>query len=120
MNIPINRDIFDGKWMQIQGVVKQRWGDLTDNDLQKVQGRYDQFVGLLQEKYGHSRKTAEEEVARRLNDLHDLTNRFPNSTTTPLNNDTNRKLKWLGSGMAVLAAVFVGILLSKNNNADKS
>ena len=64
----MNRDIFDGKWKQKRGVIKQRWGELTDNDLNKLQGRYDQFVGLLQEKYGYTREMAEKEIHTRLGD----------------------------------------------------
>lgn len=117
MNLPINREIFDGKWMQVQGVLKQRWGDLTDNDLKKVQGRYDQFVGLLQEKYGHSRQAAEEEVAKRLSDLNDLTNKFPQRSSNSSGESTRRN-KVL-SGIFVLAAVVVGIVVSKNKNGNQ-
>ena len=39
------------KWKQMQGKVKEQWGKLTDNDLQVVNGRIDQLVGKIQEKY---------------------------------------------------------------------
>ncbi len=65
----MNRDVFDGKWKQVQGAIQQRWNDLTDDDLNKLQGRYDQFVGLLQEKYGHTRERAEKEIQERLSNL---------------------------------------------------
>jgi uncharacterized protein YjbJ (UPF0337 family) len=64
----MNKDIFDGKWRQMRGQIKVSWGKLTDDDLDQVAGKYDKFVGLLQEKYGFSRERAEEEVNRQVAD----------------------------------------------------
>jgi uncharacterized protein YjbJ (UPF0337 family) len=47
--------------------MKQWWGQLTDDDLDRVDGKRDKLVGLLQEKYGYARDKAEEEIDRRLN-----------------------------------------------------
>ncbi|HEX6384809.1 MAG TPA: CsbD family protein [Anaerolineae bacterium] len=58
----MNRDVFEGKWKQFRGKVKQAWGDLTDDELDRVQGDYEEFVGLLQEKYGWERERAEAEI----------------------------------------------------------
>lgn len=58
----MNRDIVKGKWNQIKGNIKQQWGDLTDNDIARIEGNYDEFVGVLQERYGYSRERAEREV----------------------------------------------------------
>lgn len=58
----MNKDVFEGKWKQIRGQVKETWGDLTDDELDQIAGRYDQLVGLLQEKYGYRRQEAEAEV----------------------------------------------------------
>ena len=60
----MNSDIFSGKWKLMRGQVKVAWGNLTADDLDKVNGQYDKFVGLLQEKYGYSRERAEQEVDR--------------------------------------------------------
>ena len=62
----MNKDIFEGKWKQMQGQIKVAWGKLTNDDLDKVAGKYDKFVGLLQEKYGYTRGRAEEEVDRQI------------------------------------------------------
>ena len=62
----MNQDTFDGKWKQVRGAIRQRWADLTDDELNQLQGRYEQFVGLLQEKYGHTREVAEKEIQERL------------------------------------------------------
>lgn len=61
----MNQDIFEGKWKQLKGQAKEWWGKLTDDDLERVGGKYDQFVGMLQEKYGYTRERVEEEVDRR-------------------------------------------------------
>ena len=61
----MNKDIFEGKWKQMRGQAKDWWGKLTDDDLERVGGKFDQFVGLLQEKYGYTRERAEEEINRR-------------------------------------------------------
>ena len=62
----MNKDIFEGKWKQMKGQIKVAWGKLTDDDLDTVAGKYDKFVGLLQEKYGYTRERAEEEVDRQI------------------------------------------------------
>jgi len=61
----MNKDIFEGKWKEMRGQVKEWWGKLTDDDLETVGGKYDQLLGLLQQKYGYTREAAEEEIERR-------------------------------------------------------
>jgi uncharacterized protein YjbJ (UPF0337 family) len=80
----MNRDIFDGKWKQVRGAIQQRWGDLSDDDLNTLHGRYDLFVGLLQEKYGHTRERAEKEIEARLSDVnwHETAENAKNRVTT--------------------------------------
>ena len=62
----MNKDEFEGKWKQMRGQVKEWWGKLTDDDLDKAAGKSDQLVGLLQEKYGYTRAHAEEEFNKRM------------------------------------------------------
>jgi len=61
----MNNDIFEGKWKQMRGQAKVWWGKLTDDDLEKVAGKKDKLIGLLQEKYGYTRQQAEEEYEKR-------------------------------------------------------
>lgn len=57
----MNEDVLVGKWKQLRGKVKQAWGNLTDDQLDRISGKRDELVGLLQESYGYSREKAEME-----------------------------------------------------------
>ena len=54
--------MFEAKWKQLRGKAKEQWGELTDDDLDKVDGQFDQLVGVLQEKYELTRSKAEAQV----------------------------------------------------------
>jgi uncharacterized protein YjbJ (UPF0337 family) len=54
--------LFESKWKQLRGKAKEKWGKLTDDDLDKVEGQFDQLVGVIQEKYEMTRSKAETEV----------------------------------------------------------
>jgi uncharacterized protein YjbJ (UPF0337 family) len=58
----MNQDIFEGKWKQTKGIMRQKWGDLTNDDLDYIQGSWDRAAGLLQERYGWARDRAEREL----------------------------------------------------------
>lgn len=58
----MNQDIAEGKWEQLKGSIKEKWGDLTDDDITQVNGNAQKMCGVLQEKYGKSRDDAEREV----------------------------------------------------------
>jgi uncharacterized protein YjbJ (UPF0337 family) len=58
----MNKDIFEGKWKQIRGEAKSWWGKLTDDDLDRVGGKFEVFTGLLQEKYGYTHQNAADEI----------------------------------------------------------
>lgn len=58
----MNDDILSGKWNQLKGKFKQQWGELTDNDLDRISGKRDEILGLFQERYGWERDRAETEL----------------------------------------------------------
>lgn len=58
----MNSDQFEGKWKQMKGSVKQRWGKLTDDDITTMTGKRDELVGKLQERYGITREQAQREA----------------------------------------------------------
>lgn len=59
----MNRHTLKGKWKQLRGEVRTKWGKLTDDDLDVVGGRYDKLVGRIQERYGVTKEKAREKVA---------------------------------------------------------
>lgn len=54
-----NQQTLQGSWNEIQGKLRQRWGQLSGDDLQNVKGNVDQLVGLIQRKTGETRKSIE-------------------------------------------------------------
>jgi uncharacterized protein YjbJ (UPF0337 family) len=58
----MNWDIVEGNWKQMKGKAKEKWGKLTDSDIDALSGKKDQFLGVLQERYGYSRDQAEREA----------------------------------------------------------
>ena len=57
----MDNDRIAGNWKQIKGAVKEKWGKLTDDDLDVVNGRAEQLVGKLQERYGLAKDAARKE-----------------------------------------------------------
>lgn len=61
----MNRDILEGQWKQLRGEIRQRWGELTDDELDQIAGHRDKLIGRLQERYGYTR----DEANRQLDDF---------------------------------------------------
>jgi len=57
----MNNDIIKGKWKQVSGTLKDKWGKLTDDDLQEINGDLEIFQGKMQEKYGMEKDEAKKE-----------------------------------------------------------
>jgi uncharacterized protein YjbJ (UPF0337 family) len=58
----MNNDRVEGKWKQMKGSLKSRWGKLTDDDLDVIEGQKDQLVGKVQERYGIAKDEAQKQV----------------------------------------------------------
>jgi len=58
----MNWDRIEGNWKQFKGKVKEKWGELTDDELTEIGGKKDQLVGKIQERYGYQRDRAEREL----------------------------------------------------------
>jgi uncharacterized protein YjbJ (UPF0337 family) len=58
----MNWDHVEGKWKQYKGQVKERWGRLTDDDIGVINGKREQLVGRIQERYGMARQVVEKQV----------------------------------------------------------
>lgn len=66
----MNWDQISGDWKQFKGKVKEKWGQLTDDDLTTIAGKRDQLAGKLQERYGYGKEEADKqlnEFARTIN-----------------------------------------------------
>jgi uncharacterized protein YjbJ (UPF0337 family) len=58
----MNWDQIEGKWKQLKGQAQQKWGDLTDDDLDVVNGKREELVGRVQARYGVAKDVAEKQV----------------------------------------------------------
>jgi uncharacterized protein YjbJ (UPF0337 family) len=59
----------EGNWKQAKGQVKEKWGKLTDDELDKMNGRRDQLEGKIQERYGIAKDQAKKDVDNWFNAL---------------------------------------------------
>lgn len=55
-------DRIEGNWKQFSGKVKEKWGQLTDDDLTEINGKRDQLEGVLQQRYGYAKDKARDEI----------------------------------------------------------
>jgi uncharacterized protein YjbJ (UPF0337 family) len=58
----MNSDQLEGKWKQVKGEVREKWGQLTDDDIHVIAGRREQLIGRIQERYGIAKESATREV----------------------------------------------------------
>ena len=58
----MNKDQAEGGWKQMKGKVKEKWGNLTDDDLTAIEGSRDQLAGRIQQRYGIAKEEAEKQV----------------------------------------------------------
>jgi uncharacterized protein YjbJ (UPF0337 family) len=58
----MNKDVLKGKWHQVSGEAKKKWGKLTDDDITRAEGDSEKLAGILQERYGYSKEEAHREV----------------------------------------------------------
>ena len=64
----MNWDQIEGRWKEMTGNVKAKWGELTDDELTEVAGNREALSGKLQAKYGKTKDQAEQEIDEFLND----------------------------------------------------
>lgn len=58
----MNREQLKGEWQQLKGKVRERWGELTDDDIEQSKGESEQLAGAIQKRYGVSKEQAEHEI----------------------------------------------------------
>ena len=73
----VNQDILEGKWHELKGLVRQQWGKLTDDDVERLSGKMEELSGILQQKYGYNKAKADAEIDNWVKEaekkLHDVT-----------------------------------------------
>jgi uncharacterized protein YjbJ (UPF0337 family) len=62
VEVEMSWDKIEGQWKQVTGKVKVQWGKLTDQDLTVINGKRDQLIGKIQERYGIAKDEAEKQV----------------------------------------------------------
>jgi uncharacterized protein YjbJ (UPF0337 family) len=60
--VHVNRDRLEGKWKQLSGSVRERWGRLANDRLSVVAGKHDQLAGRYQEQYGINKEENERQL----------------------------------------------------------
>jgi len=58
----MNQNILEGKWKQLRGSVREKWGQLTDDEVDQIAGNRDRLSGFLQERYGYTQVEAEQQI----------------------------------------------------------
>jgi len=80
----MNWDQMEGKWKQLKGSAKEQWGELTDDDLDVINGKRDQLIGKLQQRYGLAREDAKKRADAWLKTMREESpDRSPGRSTDP-------------------------------------
>ena len=58
----MNRDILAGNWKQWTGKLREKWGRLIGNELNEDEGKMDQLIGRIQQRYGKAREKVERQI----------------------------------------------------------
>jgi uncharacterized protein YjbJ (UPF0337 family) len=59
--VNVKKDILKGKWKEMKGAIKEKWGKFTEDDLTEMEGKEEKFLGLLQKRYGYTEDKARKE-----------------------------------------------------------
>jgi uncharacterized protein YjbJ (UPF0337 family)/gas vesicle protein len=58
----VNRFTLEGQWKQLKGDIKSKWGQLTDDDMTRIDGDYEKLIGAIQTRYGYTREHTERQI----------------------------------------------------------
>ena len=62
----MNWDQVEGQWKNIKGSIREKWGQLTDDELESIAGKKDKLLGKIQERYGLAKDKAESELDKHI------------------------------------------------------
>ncbi len=92
----MNKELLETQWSQVRDILKEKFTNLSDDDIKQINGRYEELVAKLQQRYGYSREEAEERIRSWNFD------RFQNKVRSPLREESVRQdtesstlFKWL-------------------------
>ena len=68
----MNRNEIEGNWKQLKGRARETWGELTDDDLDRIAGRRERVVGVLQERLGKTAAQASKEADEFFDELESM------------------------------------------------
>lgn len=66
----MNWDHIQGNWKQMTGKVRETWAKFTDDELERIAGKREQLIGMIQTRYGVAKEEAEKQVRRFEETLH--------------------------------------------------
>jgi uncharacterized protein YjbJ (UPF0337 family) len=69
----ITRQELEGQWNEVKGKIQKRWGDLSDDELQRVKGNANELVGVIQQRTGESRRAVEDFLDQAIHDGETMT-----------------------------------------------
>ncbi len=72
----VTREELQGRWTEFKGRLKERWGQLTDNEFTQMRGNSEQIVGVIQQKTGAARREVEEFIDQFMNEGEGMVNRI--------------------------------------------
>jgi uncharacterized protein YjbJ (UPF0337 family) len=58
----MNWEQVEGQWKEVKGLIREKWGKITDDDLTTIAGKKDRLLGKIQTRYGHKKEAAEAEL----------------------------------------------------------
>ncbi|MFP4276452.1 MAG: CsbD family protein [Wenzhouxiangella sp.] len=64
----MNKDQAHAQWDQLSAKVKQKWGDITDDEIKQAEGNIDELIARIREKYGDSKEAVAEKINQLMED----------------------------------------------------
>jgi uncharacterized protein YjbJ (UPF0337 family) len=65
----VKNDVIERKWVQVRNKIHARWGKITEEDIEKINGNLNRFIATLQARYGYAKEEAEDQVQRYLKSI---------------------------------------------------
>jgi uncharacterized protein YjbJ (UPF0337 family) len=69
LEVTMDWNRIEGNWKRTKGKIKEKWGQLTDDDISQVNGKRDQLEGKIQERYGLAKDRARRDIDDWLNTM---------------------------------------------------